>query len=179
MPSGKNKKVWFEKFDWSGSFDEVILPKVSGAIAKGVEIDAQNEEGYSALMRAAVFGKKECALKLIEKNANVNLQNSKTGMTSLMLAVYYRRKDMVELLLDKGAFVNAKDFIGFSAAMYAAENNDADIFQILLNHNADLNAENDFGGNVWASSHPGSEIRSLIRHSARLALLKKSNEKQR
>lgn len=179
MPSKKNKKVWFEKVDLYGSFDEVVLPKFSAIIEKGVEIDAQDEKGCSALMRVAALGKKECALKLIEKKANVNFQNPKNGMTPLMVAVLNKKKDMVELLLDKGAFVNAKDFIGFSAAMYAAENNDAEIFQILLNHKADLTAENNFGGNVWASSHPGSEIRRIIRCSAHRDLLKETKMRQR
>ena len=177
MADKKAKKPWVEKVDWHDG-DEKVLKKVTSFIEKGVDVNVQDEKGRSALMWAAIKGYKEIAKELIKAGANVNLQDE-TGITALMFATFAKRKDMVNLLLEKGAFVNAKDLIGFTAAMYAAENDDSEIFQILVDYKADLNAENSFGGNVWASSHPGSGVRRIIRNSSREALLKKAKENQR
>lgn len=64
-----------------------------------------NNFGRSALMIAAEENKLEIAKLLIEKGANVNLQNEDSE-TALMIAIQKKNKDIIKLLIEEGANVN-------------------------------------------------------------------------
>ena len=160
-------KTW-GKIKWYSAYDSDVAKKVADLIEKGADINLQdNEMGYTPLIWAASRGKNDTAKKLIEYGADVN-KTDKAGRTALMHAVINREEIMTALLLRNGAFVNARDFAGFTSAMYAAENDDTEIFKLLMDEKIDLSIENNFGANVWHSSHPGSEIRRIIRRSVLL-----------
>jgi len=72
----------------------------------GADVDHQNYNGYSALMKAAGWGNLESVKYLIEKyNANIDLKNIKYeySSTSLILAARNNHLDIVKYLLKKGA----------------------------------------------------------------------------
>ena len=161
-------KIWDKTWGtirWDSTYDSKVAEEVADLVKKGADVNIQDEMGYTPLIWAASMGKNDTARKLIELGADVNKMD-KAGRTALMLAVINREEIMAALLLRNGAFVNARDYAGFTSAMYAAENNDTEIFKLLMYEKIDLSIENNFGGNVWHSSHPGSEIRRIIQHSA-------------
>ena len=83
-------------------------------LANGVDVNAQNEYGYTALMAAAVKGHKEIVELLLDKGANVNLKVTvdKQGfkvfsVTPLYIAALAGQTEVTEFLISKGARVNS------------------------------------------------------------------------
>ncbi|MGH9764929.1 MAG: ankyrin repeat domain-containing protein, partial [Blastocatellia bacterium] len=54
---------------------------------RGVDVNAVNDDGDTALMNAAVYGSQLCVELLIRRGANVNARN-KQGMTALKAALH-------------------------------------------------------------------------------------------
>ena len=70
--------------------------------------------GSSPLITAAVFGRTEVALALIEAGADVNFRNNE-GSTPLHTAAFFCRTEIVEALLTNGADQNIKNNAGSTA----------------------------------------------------------------
>jgi ankyrin repeat protein len=71
-------------------------------IAAGANVNASDNNGYTALMRAALNGHTEIARLLIAAGADVNASDN-YGWTVLMCAVEYGRTEIVEILIAAGA----------------------------------------------------------------------------
>ena len=93
--------------------------EASQLIAEGVEIDAKNEYGNTALMIAAIEGHLEIVKGLIAGGADVNERN-RAESTALMLAAKKGHLEIVKALLAAGADVNARTTGGVTA-LFAAE----------------------------------------------------------
>ncbi len=79
------------------------LQAVRQHIASGSDLDEKEPSGGSSpLITAAVFGKTEIALVLIEAGADVNIKNNE-GSTPLHTAAFFCRTEIVEALLANGA----------------------------------------------------------------------------
>ncbi|XP_053323460.1 ankyrin repeat and SAM domain-containing protein 6 [Spea bombifrons] len=79
------------------------------------QVNAVNAEGASPLMIAAVTGKLELVQLLVDKNADINKQDSVHAWTALMQATYHGNKDIVLYLLNQGADVNLRAKNGYTA----------------------------------------------------------------
>lgn len=91
------------------------LEAVNEHIKSGSNLDEKDPAGGSSpLLTAAVFGRTEIALALIEAGANLNLRNNE-GSTPLITAVFFCRKEIVEALLDHGADKTIKNNAGSTA----------------------------------------------------------------
>ena len=86
-------------------------------IAKGADVNAKEEDGWTPLHYAVYEGYKEIAELLIAKGADVNAKEE-DGWTPLHDAA---TKEIAELLIDNGADVNAKDGTGSTALDTAEE----------------------------------------------------------
>ena len=84
---------------------EVILKQ------KGVEIDARNKMGLTALSGAAFKGDAAVCKRLLAAGAGVNAA-SRTNQTALMFASLSGKLEVVELLLAAGADPKAQDKAG-------------------------------------------------------------------
>ena len=78
-------------------------------------------------------------------------------------------------LLDQKASANLADNHGITPLMYAAEIGSVDAMRVLIDHGADVNAQNDFGSTalMWSVSDP-SKVRLLLDHGAQVNLTARS-----
>ena len=76
------------------------------SLVEFVNVNATDKDGWTALMRAACFGKFDCLEHLIAKRANLEA-TSKEGNTALMLAAQQGRLDCLKHLIDNGAELEA------------------------------------------------------------------------
>jgi ankyrin repeat protein len=78
-------------------------------------------------------------------------------------------------LLDQKATANVPDRRGITPLMYAAEVGSADAMRVLIDHGADVNAQNDFGSTalMWSVSDP-AKVRLLLEHGALVNLAARS-----
>jgi len=123
------------------------IEAVKQAIANGVDVNAKNNDGWTALHMAARFGQKEIGELLIAEGADVNAKNN-YGWTALYIAAsnYRGNKEVVELLISEGADVNAKDDRGRAPLHGAAFDGHKEVVELLISEGADVNAKDDRGG---------------------------------
>ena len=88
-------------------------------VALGVDVDAQNLSGKTALSDACRSAKKDMAILLIRSGADINATDA-TGRTVLMDAISSSNEDMVRLLLQYKANVQVQEMSGQNAYHEAA-----------------------------------------------------------
>lgn len=91
---------------------------LAGIRTIGVEINACNEHGMTALMRAACHGKVRMVRALLEHGADPNLSRS-DKFTALTLAAFFGHTEVVRILIAHGAETNAATRSGTSAYKWA------------------------------------------------------------
>jgi uncharacterized protein len=91
---------------------------VSALVDGGADINAQDEDGWTALMWGVLNLKDESAAYLMDHGADVNAKST-TGKTVLMIAAEKCHPDMATVLLNHGARVNERDSRGRTAIQYA------------------------------------------------------------
>ena len=81
----------------------------------------------------------------------------------------------LETLLNQPASAGVADSRGITALMYAAEVGSVDAMRLLIEHGADVNAQNAFGSTalMWSVSDP-AKVRLLLDHSAEVNTAAKS-----
>jgi hypothetical protein len=107
-------------------------------LAAGVDVNATNHAGATALMRAAQDYAK--VRLLVDNGADVNARSA-LGNTALMLAARPWNSDrVVEFLLSRGADAKATNYFGATALMSAVAGGNERSARLLLKHGADVNA---------------------------------------
>ncbi len=109
----------------AGNKENVVL-----FLKAGMDVNAVDKEGSTALMIAAEKGDIELARVLLQNGADVNARN-RDGYTALMYAAYKGSAEVVELLLENNADVNARDKDGWTALRYAVLQGRNDIVKLL------------------------------------------------
>lgn len=110
--------------------DKKVFAMIIGA--KGVEVDAVDEEGDTPLILCGRHNKAEYASELIAKGAKVNLQN-KVGESALHAAAQYGALETVKVLVKAGGNINLMDSKFKSPFILACENHSADVAAFLQN----------------------------------------------
>jgi hypothetical protein len=132
--------------------DQGNLQGVEFFIKTGVNPNIQDKENLNtALMLAAASLQPEVVKFLLDSGANPSLQN-KLGETALILATLgsqadgakERRIKIVKLLIPITR-LNKQQWLGNTALMLAAEREQEDIVDLLLQAQANPNLRNDFG----------------------------------
>jgi len=117
-------------------------PGVEQALADGADVNAQNENNWSALMKAARNNNANIVRILARERPaeiNANLQGN-AGETALMLAAQYGNLDLIEALLGVPRInVNIRDRFDSDALTMAVSQmpHDVSIVQALVNAEAD------------------------------------------
>jgi ankyrin repeat protein len=107
----------------------------------GIDINALNQAGESALMMAALKGDLPGAQQLLDRGAKVN----QSGWSPLHYAATGPEPRLVQLLLERGAEVNAASPNGTTPLMMAAQYGSEDSVKLLLERGADASRRNDRG----------------------------------
>jgi ankyrin repeat protein len=79
-------------------------------LTEGIDINAFDENGRTALMRAAEYQRTEVVTLLLEKGADVGFIGERHQRTALMEAAGSGNCVIIKQLAQKGADVNAKDY---------------------------------------------------------------------
>ncbi len=80
-------------------------------ISEGININALDNEGQTALMRASLFGHTKMVKLLLDHGADIKIRNKETHSTALMEAVAGNHVDVIRLLDQNGADVNERDVL--------------------------------------------------------------------
>lgn len=117
----------------------------------GARIDIKSTNvklGSTALMLASYCATENILFSLLQHGASINLRDSK-GLTSLHYAVRRCNQNAVKLLAAKGADLNFGEYsTGITPIMEAAMCGHENIFNILLDHGADINLRTKKGETV-------------------------------
>nr|XP_053654673.1 putative ankyrin repeat protein RF_0381 [Cherax quadricarinatus] len=110
----------------------------------GADVNCQNDDGWTPLYYAVknnnvdivqmLLNKSRCDLSKKGSYYYMELEHEINSVTALHIAAAEGYDDCVKMLLDAGADVNCQDDDGRTPLHYAAENNNADIVQMLLNN---------------------------------------------
>jgi ankyrin repeat protein len=84
-------------------------------LKQGAYINAQDNDGHTALIAASSMGDAPIAQILIDAGADVNAQN-KHGMTALMLSFYYLFPDVAQMLIAANADIDIRNEKGYYKA---------------------------------------------------------------
>ncbi|MCF8462726.1 MAG: ankyrin repeat domain-containing protein [Rickettsiaceae bacterium] len=107
-------------------------------------INETNEDGFTLLHTAIIFGQVEIAKWLINNGANINLVTT-NGNSSLHGAVLFGQEEIVKLLIAKASKVNLADNTGKTALHFAMEFKRKEIAKCLIHKGADVNLANNAG----------------------------------
>ena len=139
-------------------------------IDAGAEVDARNDEGWTALHNAALYSEVEGARFLLARGADVNEKADLHGHTPLTATRGNRSAEMWRLLLYAGADVKAKGYQGMTALHNAAAWGDLEGAKVLLAHGAVVNMRDwngftplDLAENRSKSLKAAEEVAKLLR----------------
>jgi ankyrin repeat protein len=149
------------------------LADVQDELNDGVDVNAKDIFGWTALMRASyggyTYGRYAEVVKLLlDKGADVNIK-TKEGETALMKASSGGYAEVVKLLLDKGANVNIKTDEGITALMKASSGGYAEVVKLLLDKRANVNIKTDEGITALMEASSGGYSKKEIFGKAQTA----------
>lgn len=114
------------------------IEPVQNAIVKGVDMEARNENGYTALMLASYNGHHHIIKLLLENGAEIDAVDG-LNRTALMFASTGPFAPAVDLLIKAGANVNAIDsHENWTPVMFAAGEGQLEVIKLLVANGADL-----------------------------------------
>jgi ankyrin repeat protein len=145
------------------------IDTVRALLVDGVDVDAAQPDGATALHWAAYRNDPELAALLIESGADVNAANE-LGATPVWLAADNGSAAMVARLLDAGADPDAALRNGETPVMTASRTGSADAVRHLVTHGADVNRTERSRGQtalMWAVAQGHREVLGvLLAHGA-------------
>jgi ankyrin repeat protein len=104
-------------------------------IAKGCDVNASNNDGFTPLMVASREGNADIAESLINHNANLNAQYH-SGGTALFLASYNGNLRIVKSLIKAGADINLINNSGVTPLSAAKSKNQSEVVRYLKEQGA-------------------------------------------
>lgn len=134
------------------------VDEVREMLAGGIQVDAVDEEGRTALMAAAAFDQTEVVNVLLDAGTDIH-KTCPAKRTALMYAAANCTATVQRLLL-LGAQVNASDSVGGTALICACQQNAANV-GVLLAAGAEVNRKDIYGCSplyfACGIEQPGSE----------------------
>lgn len=121
-PSAASRELW--RIAESGEIDELE------AVLERADINARNEHGMTALMRAAYHGRVQMVRVLLEHGADPNVARN-DNFTALSLAAFFGHAEIVETLISHGAKTDVVTRFGTSPYIWAKARNFGDVARSL------------------------------------------------
>jgi len=106
------------------------VESVKRILQAGVDVNASDADGWTALMFATFKGHKEVVQVLLDAGANVNAQ-SQDGTTPLMTATFRNHPGVVQMLMDAGADQKKENSTGVTARIIAEKKGHVEIAKLL------------------------------------------------
>lgn len=141
---------------------------IQSCIERGVDVNAADAGGATALRMAAGNGHVEAVQFLVEKGADVN-EGGRYRWRPLLWAAGHGHLGAVDYLLHHGANANAADEDGWTPLLWAAMNGHAEVVQCLVDGGAEVNASDEGGGAPLHRAAGGGHVevvRYLVGHGA-------------
>ncbi|TXC70629.1 ankyrin repeat domain-containing protein [Sphingomonas ginsenosidivorax] len=121
---------------------------VPALLAAGVDIEATDAKGYTALVLASYNGQQSTTALLLKHGAAVDGAHDAQGNTALMGVCFKGYLPIAQTLIDAGADVNRPNGAGQTALMMAALFNRGAIIDLLLANGADAGVTDTAGNTV-------------------------------
>src|SRR5689334_24216447 len=110
--------------------DSGDVSELAAIMSHGVDVNARNQYGTTALMRAACQGHKAVVCSLLEHGADPNIaRNDK--FTALALAAFFGHTETVRILIEHGAKTEVVTRSGTSPRMWATARTFSDVVRSL------------------------------------------------
>jgi ankyrin repeat protein len=139
------------------------ISRVKHLLDQGLDVNAKNKNGWSALMVAASRGKVEMLNLLLEKGAAVDAKNDQ-GQTPLIFAAHWGHANVVRRLIEQGANVNLQMNDGWTALIDSISMERTAAAKLLITSGADMNlkAKNGWTALMAAAYTNNVEIVNLM-----------------
>jgi Zn-dependent protease with chaperone function len=125
---------------------EADMEQINALLAEGVDPDAQDGDGWTALHWAVQDSNVDVAKALLEAGADPNLEDYYGGVP-LMIAAGNGNVELVQLLLEAGADIDHQDYDGWTPLIHAVLSEQIDTVQMFLEAGADAELE-DYSGST-------------------------------
>ena len=122
VSSAASRELW--RIAESGEIDGLE------AVLERADINARNEHGMTALMRAAYHGRVQMVGVLLEHGADPNVARN-DNFTALSLAAFFGHAEIVETLINHGARTDVATRFGTSPYIWAKARNFGDVARSL------------------------------------------------
>jgi hypothetical protein len=109
--------------------------QVRTLLSKGIDVNAKNRQGMTALMAATIKGDFDIVKALLDRGADPNSRDN-LGRTPLMFAAQKGNLNIARVLLAKGAEINAIDLNHFNALSVAKASRHTQMVNFLKEHGA-------------------------------------------
>src|SRR5678815_1968851 len=122
VPNAATRELW--RIADTGETDdlEAVLPRAN--------INARNEHGMTALMRAAYHGRLRLVRVLLEHGADPNVTRN-DNFTALSLAAFFGHAEVVDILMQHGAKTDVATRFGTSPQIWAKARSYGDVARTL------------------------------------------------
>jgi hypothetical protein len=146
-----------EAFKSLSNFKEQNPPEIWEMALSVIDLNVQDNDGWTALMWAAFGGHLEVVRLLIAKKTDLNIRNN-LGDTALMLAAVKGHTEVVKLLIAAGAAVNDRDNDGGTALMWAAFVGRLEVVRFLIAAGAAVNDRDNDGRTALMRAASGGHL---------------------
>lgn len=103
--------------EWHEAAISGNVPALTRLVADEVDINGRDQHGQTALMLAAMHGRRDAVGFLLSHNADLDV-TAKYSLSALMLAIINRHATIAEMLVESGADTSIK---GTGAPGFAAK----------------------------------------------------------